>query len=195
MKVAICDLASNNSALSFSRCHEAPKEKKETPDAYDERTWRERLHYNAEGSCVVPAMMLKFCVTEAAKRNPTRIPGRGTSTYTKHIEGGVLVFEDMLLLGVDHKPIPKETVTSIRIHAHANGKRGSGSRVWRRFPMIMQWSGTATFYLSDSTITADVFERALVEAGNGVGLGRFAPRVGGFNGRFRVVDVKWEEAA
>ena len=47
------------------------------------------------------------------------------------------------------------------------------------------------FYVLDDTITNDVFERMLQEAGNFIGVGSFRPRQNGFAGRFKVKAVKW----
>lgn len=75
---------------------------------------------------------------------------------------------------------------------HADGKRGSGTRVPRTFPVIRQWHGKALFYVLDETITREVFQRYLEEAGKFIGVGRFRPRNGGFYGRFEVKSLDWK---
>lgn len=77
----------------------------------------------------------------------------------------------------------------------SDGVAGGGKRVDKCFPVIPQWQGTVTFYVLDETITEDVFRYHLEQAGSFVGIGRFRPRRGGFYGRFRVTDLKWDKAA
>ena len=77
-------------------------------------------------------------------------------------------------------------------YGHADGKKGSGTRVARTFPVIHEWDGTAEVMILDESITKDVFTRYLEEAGKFIGIGRFRPRNGGFYGRFSVGEVLWE---
>lgn len=62
---------------SQSRMHDAPKLEKETADAYEKRTWREKATVNADGEICIPAMALKNCLDSAAKLLGTQIPGKG----------------------------------------------------------------------------------------------------------------------
>ena len=73
----------------------------------------------------------------------------------------------------------------------ADGRRGSGKRVTKHFPVIQKWAGDVMFYVLDETITEDVFREHLEEAGRFIGIGRFRPRNNGFYGRFTVKSVKW----
>lgn len=84
------------SPYSQSRQHEIPKEPKELNDTHEERTWREKGHYNADGHMVIPAMSFKNCLAEAAQYLSLQIPGKGKATYTKNFQAGVLVFEDLM---------------------------------------------------------------------------------------------------
>jgi hypothetical protein len=67
---------------SASRAHCAEKLPKETPDAYEERTWREKAHVK-DGRVVIPAMAFKIGLDRAAKMLGRQIPGKGKATYTK----------------------------------------------------------------------------------------------------------------
>jgi hypothetical protein len=117
-----------------------------------------------------------------------QIPGRGKSTYTKHFASGCLVMEPAF---VGKK---KDELEYDRIHANADGVRGSGKRVWRYFPRVDDWTVTVNFHVYDDAITKDVFEKVLSEAGRFIGIGRFRPQNGGFYGRFDVEKIKWSEA-
>src|SRR4051812_30684923 len=75
---------------SQSRMHDAPKLDKETPDAYERRTWREKCTYDSNGIVEIPAMGFKQALDRAAKVMGEQIPGKGKATYTKFFESAVL---------------------------------------------------------------------------------------------------------
>jgi hypothetical protein len=153
---------------------------KEGKDAYEARTWRERLHTNEDGFVVIPPMALKNCMAEAAKYLSIQIPGKGKSTYTKHIEAGTLV-TDHIVLGIKKDEVPGEW-----FFVPSDGKRGGDKRVNKCFPVIHDWGGEFSIYVFDETVTQDVLMQHLEEAGKFIGIGRFRPRNNGFYGRFRV---------
>jgi hypothetical protein len=73
---------------SPSRAHCVDKLPKETPDAYEERTWKEKAHVE-EGFIVIPPMAFKMSV-DGRRMLGRQIPGK--STYTS-FRGGVIVTE------------------------------------------------------------------------------------------------------
>jgi hypothetical protein len=185
MKVAVCRLKSV-SPYSQSRPSRTPKLDKESADAHEKRTWRDRIHTNADGMAFIPPMAFKNCLSEAAKYLSEKIPGKGQATYTKHFEAGVLVIDGPAL------PIKSEDVEGEWLFLNADGKRGGGKRVWKCYPVFREWEVEVRFYVADETVTEDVFKHHLSEAGKFIGIGRFRPRNNGFYGRFELVDIKWE---
>lgn len=186
MKVATATLVST-AAYSQSRSYnwEVEKLPKETPDAYEQRTWRNKCHTMPDGRVFIPPMSFKMALDTATKMLGRQIPGKGKATYSKFFLSGVLVMEPAVL------PITKEDVAMDRIYANADGVRGSGKRVWRNFPRIDNWTADVDFHVLSDEITQDVFEESLQQAGAFVGIGRFRPQSGGFYGRFSVKKVKW----
>lgn len=164
---------------------QTPKLDKESAQAFEERTWRDRLHTTPEGYVFIPPMAFKNCLAESAKFLGMQIPGKGKATYTKHFEAGVLVTDGLVL------PIKKEEVRGQWLFVPASGVRGDGKRVSKCFPVIDEWIGDVTFHILDDTITEDVFRHVLEEAGKFIGLGFFRPRNNGFWGRFEVAALKW----
>lgn len=162
-----------------------PKTEKESPDKYDLRLWREKSSFNSAGEVVIPQMALKMAVDEAIKRLNVGIAGRGKSTYTKYFVAGQICEADVPL------GIFREDLKYIDIWANADGVRGSGKRVKRRFPYVETWGGDARFAILDDVIPNEVFEKAVTEAGRLVGIGRFRPEKGGFLGRFAVTGFRW----
>jgi hypothetical protein len=166
---------------------EIPKLNGETPEAYDIRTWREHCHTTPEGNIFISPMAFKFALAAGAKMLGIKIPSKRGATMTKYFDSGVLVMEPLVL------PDKKDAVPFDKIYAHANGKRGSGTRVWRRFPRIDHWTGKVAFHVLADEITPEAFEEALRQAGAFIGIGRFRPEspIGGFYGRFEVASISW----
>lgn len=173
------------SPYSASRAHTEPKLAKETHDDYDIRTWRHKLTTDADGNVVIPGGGFKQAIDGAAKMVGGKIQGKGQATYAKLFTTGVLVETDMAL------GVHANDVGSVRIHANADGVRGSGKRVFRTFPVVPAWKGVLEVMISDPDLPDAVFERVVVAAGRCQGVGRWRPEKGGSNGRFTVTKFKW----
>ena len=172
------------SPYSQSKNVSDPRGPKETHDDHEKRTWRDRLHANSDGYVIIPPMALKNCMAEAAKYLSIQIPGKGKSTYTKHIEAGTLVTDPIVL------KLKKDEVPGEWFFVPSDGKRGGAKRVNKCFPVIQEWGGEFTIYVFDETVTKDVLVQHLEEAGKFIGIGRFRPRNNGFYGRFAVESVE-----
>jgi hypothetical protein len=168
------------SPYSQSRHYTTPKLDKETSAAYEARTWRERMHATPDGNVFIPPNAFKNALSDAAKYLSIQIPGKGKSTYTKHVEAGVMIV-DALVLPDKVADVPGEW-----LFVPADGIRGSGKRVDKCFPIIKSWGGVVTVHVLDETVTEDVLTRVFKEAGQLIGIGRFRPRNNGFYGRFNV---------
>jgi len=185
MKTATVQLESV-SPYSQSKHYTTPKLEKESASDYEKRTWRDRLHVTADGFVFIPPMAFKNCLSDAAKYLGIKIPGKASSTYTKHIEAGVLVTEP-LVLGIRQEDIEGEW-----LFVPSDGRRGGGKRVDKCFSVIQQWKGTVEFHILDDTLTEKIFTQHLEDAGKFIGIGRFRPRNNGYYGRFRVIKVEWK---
>lgn len=176
------------SPMSQSKHYHVEKEEKEKPDQYEERTWRERMHYNEKGFVIVPAMMIKNCLSECARYLSERIAGKGQSTWTKHFEAGIYVEDDIVLKE------KKDKVEGEWVFVPSDGRRGGTTRVSKCFPKIQKgWTGETNVVIIDETITKDIFEKHLKEAGRFIGLGRFRPRNNGMYGRFVGEILSWKK--
>jgi hypothetical protein len=167
--------------MAQSKYHRTEKLDKELHDAFEERTWRERCNTTEDGHVFIPPTAFKNCIAETAKFLSVSIPGKGKSTYTKHFEAGIMVIDGLKL------PVKKEKVKGLWLHVPSDGRRGGTKRVMKCFPTVAEWGGDVTFYILDDTITKDVFDYHLAEAGKFIGIGSFRPRNNGFFGRFEVV--------
>lgn len=171
---------------SQSRAHFTPKLERELADAYEERTWRQRLHVTPQGFVFMPPMAFKNCLSEAAKFLGMQIPGKGRSTYTKHFESGLLITDPLVL------PIQADHVEGEWLFVPADGRRGGPKRVPKCFPMIPAWEGSIVIHILDDIIVKSVLLTHLEVAGNFIGVGRFRPCNNGFYGRFSVTAMQWE---
>jgi hypothetical protein len=191
MRVATATLESI-SPYSQSKHYDVPKLGRATGSAteshkdHEARTWRERCHADKDGYLMIPPMAFKNCLAENAKYLSVQIPGKGKSTYTKHFEAGVMVLDGLRL------PIKKDDVAGEWLFVPADGRRGSGKRVEKCFPVVQEWAGKVQFHILDDVITPDVFEQHLKDAGNFIGIGRFRPRNNGYYGRFAVKSIAWQ---
>ena len=188
MKTAIVTII-GESPYSQSRCYdqEVPKLPKELPAAYEERTWRNRMHVTSDGFVQIPGTSFANSIKEGAKRLKLQVPGKGRVEYTKYFEAGLMVPKPLIL------PVKAEDVPGEKLFVPSDGRRGGGKRVWKIFPRIDVWRGEITIYIFDDIITEDICQQVIVASGLIVGIGRFRPQNCGFYGRFSVVSFRWIE--
>ena len=174
------------SPYSQSRAIQSTKNTGENNDAFEQRTWAERLHVNAEGNVFIPPMAIKNMLSDCARFLSESIPGKGKATYTKHFDAGIMVVQPCDL------GIKASTVESEKLFVPSDGKKGGGSRVWKYFPFMQKWQCDIEVILLDPILIdkpAKVKEY-LEHSGKFIGLGRFRPRNGGFYGRFEVTEFE-----
>ena len=191
MKAAQCTLVS---VTPYSQSQtidpeEHPKLSKETPDAYEKRCWRHRMHLSADGRVEIPQTAFENSIKEAAKRLQIPIPGKRMQYFTKSFEAGFAVLGGLV---IDAKGAE---VKGERLFVPSDGRPGGGKRVWKWFPKVEAWHGTITCMVYDDVITQDVFRKVVESAGMLVGIGRFRPQNRGFYGRFRLDSMTWDDDA
>jgi hypothetical protein len=185
MKIVTAHLKST-SPMSQSKGILEKKNTGESHEAFEERTWPQRMHVNENGFVFIPPMAIKLCLADCAKFLSETVPGKGKATYTKHFEAGTMVVDPAVL------NVKAADVTSEKLFVPSDGKKGGGSRVWKFFPFIAKWETDIEIVLLDPVLIdkpAKVQEY-LEHAGKFIGLGRFRPRNGGFYGRFEVTRFK-----
>lgn len=166
----------------------------EPHDAYEQRTWRQRAHKDADGFAFVPPMALKNCLDSVAQYLSESVPGKGTSKFTKHFVSGTMVFNPMVLHDASGKPIKADDLEPYPIFVPSGGDRGGGKRVWRTYPLAKAgWTIHAAIYVMDPIITAERMEEYLKKAGLYIGLGSFRPQNRGYHGRFSVTSFEAEQ--
>lgn len=190
MKQAVCKLVSL-APVQQSKYINSPKKDKETAQDHEARCWKERAHVGPKGKIILPAMGFRHCITDAARflgsAGALQIPGRGKATYTKHFEAGIMVLNDV------ETKYTLDTVKPLWLFVPSDGKRGGGTRVQKCFPVIDEWAGELTVNVLDDTITEEVFERVIREAGNFIGIGAWRVQNRGMYGRFLVEKVTWKQ--
>lgn len=176
------------SPLSQSRQHEDAKLDGESHYDYDLRTWRSKLNVSRKtGTVVLPAHGIQQCITAAAKYTGEQIKGQGKKTWTAKFERGIALFDDF------DTGVKPEDFDAITISANADGVRGSGKRVPRKFPIAYEWQAVGEIHILDPIITEERFRHFFEIAGLFIGMGRFRPEKGGTNGRFKIKSLEWED--
>jgi len=186
MKTAICYLKSTSPYVQ-GKYHTTEKNNKEGYDEYEDRTWRERSHYDEKGELFIPCHQFSQCIKSSAKYLSIQILGKGKSTYTKHFASGIIVDSDVPL------GVKKNDVEKLTLHVPSDGRPGGSNRVIKNFPMVKEWEGQITVTILDDIIRKDVFEQVLRSAGVFIGVGTFRPANRGVNGRFEVERIEWVE--
>jgi hypothetical protein len=169
---------------SQSRRFENVKNADESHDAFDNRIWRERCTVNDDGIVVIPASALKKALDSGAKKKGEKI---NKAFASKMFLTGVICTTDVPL------GTRKEDVKSIRLAQNSKGLADKSLDVFRTFPLVPKWNGIAEFAVFDDSIPKDKFEEYLNIAGLFVGIGRWSPRVGGLNGRFKATKFEWSK--
>lgn len=189
MKTAIVTLKSLT-PITFGKYHQTEKLNKESAEDYELRTWRNKCHTEND-NCIIPGIMIANCIRESAKYLNIQIKGKGKSTYTKHFDSGISLFDNINLNYKKEQLTEEENM--IAVHVPSDGMRGGTKRVMRYFPKFNSWQGTIKVYIGDDIITPDIFESVVINAGSLIGLGTWRPRNRGNNGRFELVDMNWED--
>lgn len=169
---------------SQSKALQSEKSKDETYDDFDRRIWKEHMHVNDAGDVFIPPVSITQGMAAAAS-----YLGKGgelkkikSSTWAQNFACGLAVGKGPAL---NHEGARPE-----RVYCHADGKRGSGSRVWRTFPIFDEWSAVLTIHIMDDTIPEDVFVKVLHAFGLFIGIGRGRPQNTGYLGRFTIEDCR-----
>ena len=169
----------------------APKCSIARPTRTTTRTWREKCTVDARGQVAIPSMAMKQCIDTAAYKLGIKVPNRRGATYKNFFASGFFANSDVPI--ANGKALTKADAVMVSINANADGVRGSGKRVRRRFPEFAKWAGVAEFTITDDIITPEIFETHVKASGLIVGVGRFRPENGGRNGRFRAVKFEWND--
>jgi hypothetical protein len=178
------------SPYSQSAMVQVPKHDRESAQDYDDRTWREHCTTDAAGNVQIPNIAFPQSLVDAAHLLGMKVPGRRTGFKAFFTQA--VVCNENVAIHNGSGPWTKADAEMIIINAHANGQRGSGKRVPRKYPMFPRYHGVAAFTVLDDVITDDVFEQHFKYAGVFVGIGRWSPKVGGLNGRYRPTRFDWE---
>ena len=178
------------SPLSWSRYLDTQKQEGEDSEVMETRIWRDRFWSDGKGQLFIPPMAIKNSLVDAAQYRGEKIGGKGNKTWTQKFAAGILAFEPMML-GVKADALEPEWL--LVPGSPGKGKRGTGARVRKCFPRLLQWGGIVELMIVDDVITADVLMSHLDTAGKFVGFGRFRPANGGFYGRWSVGKIGYSQ--
>jgi hypothetical protein len=165
---------------SQSRALQSDKNREETHDDFDKRIWQEHLHVGTDGVFFIPAVSIIQGMASAASYlgKGGELKKKGQANWAENFRCGLAMARGPVIEGSPPRPE--------RVYCNADGKRGSGKRVWRTFPIFDEWSATFEIHILDDTIPEEVFIRVVNAFGLFIGIGRYRPQNGGYLGRFTV---------
>jgi hypothetical protein len=174
--------------IAFGRFHGLPKLERESNEDYEARTWKDKAHIDSvTGEVYIPGLAVKNCLAATAKYLGMSIPGNGKSKYTKNIESGVLILDNVKL------GVTRDDLQPLTLFVPASGIRGDGKRVMKTFPLVKApWSGETVVYIQDEIITQPVLQAHLDGAGKFMGLGSLRIRQNGILGGFKAEILSWD---
>ncbi len=169
---------------SQSKMLDVPRGKNEGYPAFEDRTWKLKAHVAADGDSIVIAghAVHQMMVLGAQK-------GRLQPKAAKSAREGLAnrLVTGVMLMGDASTSMKLSKAICVPINAHANGKRGSGTRVIRKFPeWPAGWTAEFDVIVVDESLTLEDVRAAIESGGLVAGLGRFRPENMGHNGRFTV---------
>lgn len=156
------------------------KSKKRT-GAVVESDIEDKLYKDENGKTQLPAVYLKNCFTEAAKK--FKIPGQRTANYSKLVGSTVDVEPFYIELDAKHYNV-------FRISAVIPATKG---RVMVERPKYDEWKATFNVLLNDEGLPLDVMNEVITEAGKTVGVGDWRPQKKGMFGKFMITSFKVEK--
>lgn len=156
----------------------------ETHEQLEERVWREKVRQTASGAVYIQPFALKNALEAAGSRLNMKLTGK--ATYTKLFRQGIVINDEIILHDMTGKPLTIDSVRPIMMFVPSDGKRGSGKRVMKIFPQVMEWQASVEILCFDNRLTEDVVRAHLEEAGKFIGFGSMRVENGGVAGRFAV---------
>jgi len=141
------------------------------------RTWRNKLHTNADGEVIWPGENLHEMLKGAAKYWGATVPGEGKKTYTNIVLNAVVV-EDMPL-GI--KADDDKAIIPYGKNCNATPTKPKGGLVYRIRPFVRPWGGSFVIHVFDERINLNVLSTLLTYGGQFGGMGDWRPKFGRFN--------------
>ena len=174
------------SPYSPGRAIQSAKATGESHEAFEERTWKERIHADSKGNVFIPAVAIKLCLEDCATFLSETVKGKGKATWTKHFKAGIMCVQNAYI-GQTVEDVEKE-----KLFVPSDGRKGGSTRVWKSFPIFQEWIAEIEIIVLDPLLidNTDKIREYLDHSGKFIGLGRWRPRNGGTNGRFKLIDFK-----
>lgn len=159
----------SKSPVLFSRYHNTEKLDGEIPEDYEDRTWRERCHFDEDNEVIIPGYLIQKTLEAAAKLTGERVGGKKQGKGLSHFLATIRVEGDI------KTGIRKKNVKGHPAFVSANGQP-TGGRVMRIFPKIDEWKGKLTLVYPDlGILNSQIIKKYLEIAGSCIGVGHWRP--------------------
>lgn len=175
-------------AYSQSKKLDVAKDQDESHDDFENRIWRQKAHVGPDGdSIVIPGHAVHQMLVVGAQKG--RLKPKAAKSAREGLANRLVT--GIAIQGDADTDMKLSKASVVGINAHVNGKRGSGSRVVRKFPeWPTGWHAHFDVLVLDDSLTAEDIEAAAKWGGLVCGLGRFRPQNMGHNGRHTLLRVE-----
>jgi hypothetical protein len=130
-------------------------------------------YWNEDTGFFIPSQNLDSCLIAAAKLQKLGVK----------FKQGIVVLEDELPLD-GFKNMTPEKLWENPKNVDARGVKVGMAKIMRYRPIFRNWSLSATVMVNEDVVNLNEVKKALVDAGNLIGLGDYRPSFGRFNVEF-----------
>ena len=192
MSVAHFDMIGLGPLVFGKPVHEEARDD-ETPEQREQRLFIQKAHINEHGIAYIPAAAVKKSLEWAASWLNMKLPGGagGKATYTKRFKAGIMMNHPEFVLSKNGKEVSADDLETLRLFVMSGCT--SGGRVWRNWPILRgEWHATASFILTDESISPEVLEKHARCGGLHDGIGSLRIGRGGPNGMWKMENLQVE---
>jgi hypothetical protein len=176
------------SELLFGNHVSEKKKPDETDEQFEERTWQQRVHLQADGTIFIPPHALHAGLIGAGKWLGMKL--KGSQTFTKRFVSGIVAIDPIAVFNKSGKPATMDDIKPLPLFVPSDGKPGGTKRVTRIFPVLSVWSCRAKIFVVDGKITPAILREHSDAFATFGGFRAMRVQNGGMNGRCKVAAFK-----
>lgn len=151
---------------------EISKLKKNEIDAWEEKNWRRKAIYDDNKRLLYPGEYLRRTLLDACQmsRLVPHFAKSKNSTYTRYVQS-FMVTGDFMFPPKGEEPLTTTDLEPLGKYVGGQGKRQSGTKVWRIRPMLTEWYTRFEMFDPFGRMLEEELQELLEFAGKIIGTG------------------------